>query len=251
MYRPKILVFASGTSTGGGSSFENLVKSSRSDRLKADIVGVVSNHQHGGVRKRAEALGVPFHFFPGPWTGKKYQRFVKKTRAKFVILAGWLKLAKGLDPKRTINIHPGPLPEYGGHKMYGHHVHEAVMEAFRAGKITYTEVSIHFVNKPREGKNDYDRGQVIFRWPVVINSDDTAETLAARVLTYEHQWLPIVAHWLVWGLINWSGKDGDKPQFWSEKYTYHEHRPPIIEPPEPPRRRFIQAATQTLTAVAA
>jgi folate-dependent phosphoribosylglycinamide formyltransferase PurN len=64
--RPRLLIFASGTDTDGGSGFENLVAASRDGRLTADIVGVVSNHEHGGVSKRAKRLGIPFFFFPDP-----------------------------------------------------------------------------------------------------------------------------------------------------------------------------------------
>ena len=70
MSRPKLFIFASGTATGGGSGFEKLVTASRNGVLDADIVGVVSNHEHGGVRERAERLGVPFFYFPGPYTYK-------------------------------------------------------------------------------------------------------------------------------------------------------------------------------------
>ncbi len=34
------------------------------------------------------------------------------------MLSGWLKLVAELDPARTINIHPGPLPDFGGPGMY-------------------------------------------------------------------------------------------------------------------------------------
>lgn len=47
---PKLIIFASGTEDGGGSGFENLVTSKD---LDADVVTVVSNHEHGGVRVRA------------------------------------------------------------------------------------------------------------------------------------------------------------------------------------------------------
>jgi folate-dependent phosphoribosylglycinamide formyltransferase PurN len=47
MSLPNILVFASGTPTRGGSGFQNLVEASRDGRLKANIVGVVSNHANG------------------------------------------------------------------------------------------------------------------------------------------------------------------------------------------------------------
>lgn len=71
--KPKLLILASGTATGGGSGFTNLLKSARDGTLNADIVGVVSNHENGGVRLKAHQDGVRFFHFPGPWTAEGYQ----------------------------------------------------------------------------------------------------------------------------------------------------------------------------------
>ena len=58
----RILVFASGDEKGGGSGFQELVEFSRTNPpvLDAQIVGVISNHPQGGVRRRADALHIPF-----------------------------------------------------------------------------------------------------------------------------------------------------------------------------------------------
>ena len=216
----RLLVFASGTPTGGGSGFENLVNASRMAKtvhgspdpseqssdgfravLSADIVGVVSNHEQGGVREKADRLGIPFIFFPGPYEAEEYERIVKDTRADFVALSGWLKLIKGLDPKTTFNIHPGPLPEFGGAGLWGHHVHEAVMKAYKEGRVTHSAVSMHFVTP------EFDEGPVFFSHRVEILPDDTADTLAARVNATEHEYQPIITNLVVNGEISWDGRD--------------------------------------------
>src|SRR6185312_13666500 len=76
MSKPKLVIFASGTNDGGGSGFENLV---RSPEVDAEIIGVVSNHERGGVRMRSERLGVPFIYFPGPFTESGYHGALDKT----------------------------------------------------------------------------------------------------------------------------------------------------------------------------
>ena len=207
----KIVVFASGTKDGGGSGFENLVMATRDGRLSGEIVAVVSNHENGGVRERADRLGVLFVYFParkvldgetaGPDSGTKenYQRLTED--ADLVCLSGWLKLVTGLDPQKTINIHPGPLPRFGGAGMYGHHVHEAVMEAYRAGEVKNSGISMHFVTEK------YDEGPLFFSQPVPIMPDDTADTLAARVLEAEHKWQPIITEKVLTGEISWNGKN--------------------------------------------
>jgi phosphoribosylglycinamide formyltransferase 1 len=200
---PSVLVFASGTKTGGGSGFETLVRASRTMPLILDawICGVVTNHFGGGVWHKAEALGVHSKYWAGPYLPKGYQNFVKYFNADYVMLSGWLKLAAGLDPARTINIHPGPLPRFGGPKIYGHYVHEAVMAAYQRGEITHSAVTMHFVDAA------YDRGPIFFSLPVPIEPGDTPETLAARVNRAEHEWQPRVLNYVVHGQVRLVGKE--------------------------------------------
>jgi len=199
---PHILVFASGTKTGGGSGFETLVRATRTKPpiLEARICGVVTNHPEGGVMQKAQALGIPAEYWPGPYEARGYQDLVKKFQADYVMLSGWLKLVAGLDPSRTINIHPGPLPRFGGENLYGRHVHEAVMAAYRRGEITHSAVTMHFVDEK------YDRGPVFFARPVPIEPSDTPETLAAKVNQTEHEWQPRVLNYVVHGQVRLVGE---------------------------------------------
>ncbi len=197
------MVFASGTKTGGGSGFENLVRASRARPpiLEAQICGVVTNHPAGGVRQRAQALGIPAEYWPGPYQAQGYRELVGRYRADYVMLSGWLKLVAGLDPARTVNIHPGPLPRFGGPNMYGRRVHEAVLEAYRRGEISHSAVTMHFVDE------EYDRGPVFFAMPVPIEPKDTVETLAARVNQVEHEWQPRVLNLVVHGQVRLAGRE--------------------------------------------
>jgi len=207
--KPTLLIFASGSVEGGGSGFENLVQAGRQGVLEAEIIGVVCNHQNGGVRERADRLGIPFIYFPGPYGSEEYQRLTRESGADFFALSGWLKLIKGLDLKtnfnsRTVfNIHPGPLPSFGGSGFYGHHIHEAVMASFRRGEITHSAISMHFVTE------EYDQGPIFFQLKIKINADDTPETLAQRVNQLEHQHQPVITNMVVNGLIKWDGVNKD------------------------------------------
>jgi len=205
--RPKIIVFASGTKTGGGSGFENLVKATKSGVLDADIVAVVSNHEHGGVRERADRLGVPFFFFSGPYDAEHYSSFLQKARMQngWVALSGWLKKAEGLDPRTTFNIHPALLSfdhgRFGGVGMYGHHIHEAVKAALDAGEITESGLSMHFVT------DEYDRGPVFFEHRVPLQKGMSADEIARAVNKAEHEWQPKITNMVVHGKIRWDGKN--------------------------------------------
>jgi phosphoribosylglycinamide formyltransferase-1 len=98
---------------------------------------------------------------------------------ELIVLSGYLRQ---LGPKtlgryqgRILNIHPGPLPQFGGHGMYGRRVHEAVI----AAGAKESGIAIHLVDE------EYDRGPVIAQCAVPVEPGDTAATLEARVTARE------------------------------------------------------------------
>lgn len=210
MTKRRTLVLAGGTLTGGGSGFENLF--AKQPRFSYEVVAVASHHERGGVWQRADRLKVPFHHLPAPWAAKQYQDLVRHTNAEFVACSGWLKPVRGLDPARTINIHPGALPRFGGKGMWGHHVHEATMEAYRAGEVKYTEINMHFVTDFDED-GDYDRGPIFFKCVTPIWPCQTAEELGEHVNGLEHIWQPHLTHAVVAGHIHWSGRREDSVSY--------------------------------------
>jgi len=76
---------------------------------------------------------------------------------------------------RILNIHPGPLPRFGGEGMYGRRVHEAVL----AAGVAESGIVIHLVDE------EYDHGAPIARAVVPIIAGDTAADLEARVRAAE------------------------------------------------------------------
>lgn len=203
----KVLVFASGTKNSGGSGFEKLVENSKKGIFNGKIVAVISNHKNGGVFEKAKKLKIPFQYFPGPYEKSEYQKIVQKYKPDLVCLSGWLKLAKGLDPRKTINIHPGLLPELGGAGMYGIHVHKKALELFKKGKIKNTAVSMHFVTE------EYDKGPVFFSYPIKILKNDTSETLQKRVNKAEHIYQSKITDLVLHNKISWDGKNSSSLKF--------------------------------------
>lgn len=212
MKKPRILVWASGSAEGGGSGFENLVNWSRWG-YAYEVVAVISNYEQGGVRTRADRLGIPFHFFPGPFTLHGYQEIQEKLaqyNAKLHALSGWIKCFLGDEGMRgrVINIHPAPLPGFGGPGMWGHHVHEAVIAAYRRHEISHSAVSMHFVTWKADAAgnpdpNFYDAGPCFFRYPVEIRPRWTAARLAKAVNDMEHVWQPYVTELVAGDRISW------------------------------------------------
>lgn len=202
MTRPKVVVFASGTKTGGGSGFEKLVEASRTGILEADIVAVVSQYLHGGVHERAVRLGIRFVLFPqgSNQLPDPYNQIARAFCADFCLLSGWTLLVRNADPRTWINVHPARLPAHGGKGWYGITVHKRVLAASRRGDIRTTAVTMHFVTP----KYDDDRA-VFFEQEVAIEEDDDPYTLAARVNAVEHRFQAAVSNLIVTGQIIWDG----------------------------------------------
>ena len=203
MGKPKIIVFASGKRSGGGSGFENLVAATKTGVLDADIVAVVSNHERGEVHERAMQLGLPFVYFPEPYDAEHYKKIVTDSGAEWVALSGWLRQVKGLDPAKTFNIHPALLSQlggkFGGHGMYGSHIHEAVKTALDAGEIIESGFTMHFVT------DEMDRGPAFFEKRVPLKQGMTAEGIGKAVNDAEHEWQPRITNMVVHGEIAWDG----------------------------------------------
>jgi formyltetrahydrofolate-dependent phosphoribosylglycinamide formyltransferase len=122
----------------------------------------------------------------------------RKAGVDYVTMAGFLKLAPVPEDFacRVLNIHPSLIPAFCGHGMYGHRVHQAVLDA----GVKVTGVTVHFVD------NQYDAGPIIWQQPVPVFDDDDAETLAARVFEVEKEAYPHVLRLLAAGRIKLEGR---------------------------------------------
>lgn len=99
-------------------------------------------------------------------------------------------------PNRIMNIHPALLPAFGGKGMYGIRVHEAVI----ASGAKFSGATVHFVDE------EYDHGPIIVQSVVAVQDDDTAESLAARVLQEEHRIYPEAIRLFAQGRIEVVGR---------------------------------------------
>lgn len=173
----RIAVLAS----GGGTNLQAILDHFASIPNPAGtVVLVVSNREKSGALERARAAGIPTEVFDATDNGSALLALLDKAAADLIVLAGYLKHVPDNVTRRyhgrIINIHPGLLPDFGGPGMYGSRVHAAVL----ASGATSTGLTIHFVD------DEYDHGPVIAQWRVRVKIDDTAESLAERVLAAEH-----------------------------------------------------------------
>lgn len=200
--KQNLIIFASGTKTDGGTGAENLAQ-----KLPGVKAIFVSNHAHGGLSRRAKTLCVPFFYFPGPYTTEGYQELVQKICTEldmdestlWYALSGWFRMVRWLPSKRTWNIHPAPLPRFGGKGMYGEKLHLAVWEAYQRGEIAEGEIVMHFVTE------DCDAGQVFFRFPFSLSGIGSYQSYRTVVRTLEHAAQPFLADLVMRGEISWDG----------------------------------------------
>ena len=168
--------------SGGGRTLLNICDEIDAGRLDADVAVVIASRECKGI-ERSEARGLAVHLVPYkqmPDTetySARLAEILDAAKVDLIIQAGFLSLWH-IPPQyegKVMNIHPALLPKYGGHGMWGHHVHEAVLAAGEAE----SGCTIHFVT------NEYDAGPIILQRAVPVLPDADAATLATRVFEQE------------------------------------------------------------------
>ncbi|MDW8366619.1 MAG: phosphoribosylglycinamide formyltransferase [Abditibacteriales bacterium] len=175
---------------GRGTNLQAILDACARGETKAQVVVVISTHPEAGAVERArrhnvEALIIDPKQFAAP---EDYERELtqrlRERQVDLVCLAGYMRKLSPLFVdawrNRILNIHPALLPAFGGQGMYGHHVHEAVIES----GAKFSGATVHFVDE------EYDHGPIVLQAVVPVFDDDTPDTLAARVLEQEHKLYP-------------------------------------------------------------
>lgn len=193
MKNRNIVVFAS----GGGSNFKALHKATLKKEVPARITALISDNPDAGALKYARDNEIPgVVLSPGDYDNPMVytdtlRKILDKESPRLIVLAGYLKKIPDkiveLYKRRIINIHPALLPKYGGKGWYGMRVHRAVIE----NRDKESGCTVHYVTR------DYDEGPIIAQSRVPVRQDDTAESLAARVLKQEHLLYPKVVRFLL------------------------------------------------------
>ncbi|MFT5914721.1 MAG: phosphoribosylglycinamide formyltransferase-1 [Flammeovirgaceae bacterium] len=178
-----IALFASGTGSNALKIIAHLQP--KYPELK---ISIWSNNSEAPILKSAESLGIETHLFNRQQFSKSNHvlEMLKKEAIDFIALAGFLWLVPSPIvrefPNQIINIHPALLPKYGGKGMFGMNVHKAVKE----NGDKESGITIHFVNE------NYDEGNVILQASCEIQPENSAETIAKKVLALEHKHFPLI-----------------------------------------------------------
>jgi phosphoribosylglycinamide formyltransferase 1 len=167
--------------SGRGSNFLAIAKAINEHHLLgAEIAVVLSNVEDAPGLAAAHALQLPT--FAIPSAGRKRSEHDAEIIARLhqhqvdlVCLAGYMRIISpafiAAFPNRILNVHPSLLPAFPGL--------DAQRQAFDYG-AKVAGCTVHFVDEA------VDHGVIILQKTVPINDDDTAETLAARILEQEH-----------------------------------------------------------------
>lgn len=180
----RIAIFAS----GAGSNALKIIEHFCSGKSKeiAEVSLIVCNRPGAAVLQIAEAAGIPTLLIDKErfFRGDGYVDILKEKNIRLIVLAGFLwKIPDNLlqaYPRAIINIHPALLPKYGGKGMYGHFVHQSVIDH----QEPESGITIHYVD------GHYDNGDIIFQARCPVKTNDTPDSLAKRVQKLEHQHFP-------------------------------------------------------------
>ncbi|MBU2547586.1 MAG: phosphoribosylglycinamide formyltransferase [Proteobacteria bacterium] len=187
--------------SGSGSNLQSIIDRIEAGALDAEIVVVVSNEPEAYGLVRAEKHGLKRALVNHREFGSREafdRRLVEVLEAhgvELVVLAGFMRLITPLMieafPGRIMNIHPALLPSFPGTHVWQDQVDYGV----KFGGCT-----VHFVD---EGT---DTGPIIIQAVVPVLDDDTAETLAARILKQEHRTYPAAIQLFAEGRLKIEGR---------------------------------------------
>ena len=193
MNRKRVAILISGR----GSNMEALIAAAAQPAYPAQIVLVLSNRPDAAGLARANSAGIATKIVDQALYPKNRDAFeraiqdqLERHRVEIVCLAGFMRL---LSPAfvekwhgRMLNIHPALLPAFKGLDTHA--------RALAAGAKIHG-ATVHLVAP------EVDAGPILAQVAVPVRADDTAESLAARVLEAEHRIYPAALQLLAAGCV--------------------------------------------------
>jgi len=186
--------------SGRGSNLSALTEAARSPDYPAEIVLVLSNKESAGGLQVAQKAGIATRvishklYISREEFDAAIDAALRDSAIRIACEAGFMRIHSEWFAKRwegkLLNIHPSLLPAFPGIR-----VHE---QALRAG-VRISGCTVHFIT------HALDSGPIIMQAAVPVLPDDTAETLAARVLAEEHRIYPEALRLVAGGKVKLEG----------------------------------------------
>mmetsp|Transcript_46614 Transcript_46614/g.85403 ORF Transcript_46614/g.85403 Transcript_46614/m.85403 type:complete len:639 (-) Transcript_46614:43-1959(-) len=166
-----------------GSSSQTVIEAIKQGTLDARIVVVLSNKSDAGILERAEREGLKGVHVPCKKGTERAVYDLELTKAlkdegvELVLFVGFMRILSAEFCNewsgRLINVHPSLLPKHAG--LMDLDVHKSVL----AAGDKESGCTVHVVTA------EVDGGPVVVQRKVDVSSDDTAETLKAKVQAEE------------------------------------------------------------------
>ena len=182
--------------SGRGSNMRSLIAAAADPSFPAEIVLVVSNVESADGLKFAASARIPTTVIPHKQFPSReafdaaVDAALVAAEIEIVCLAGFMRILSDWFARkwegRLLNIHPSLLPLFKGV-----HVHE---QALRAG-VRVSGCTVHFVVP------ELDAGPIVAQATVPVETGDTPDTLAARVLEQEHKLYPAALRMVAEGRV--------------------------------------------------
>jgi phosphoribosylglycinamide formyltransferase-1 len=171
--------------SGSGSNLQSLIDHIEAGKLDAEIRVVLSNNPDAysleRCRKHRISTVVVDHreFTSREQFDRRMIDILDASGVELVIMAGFMRILSPVFfrafPMRIMNIHPALLPSFPGT-----HVQQKAVDY----GVKFSGCTVHFAD---EG---VDSGPIIIQAVVPVYDEDTAETLAERILREEHRIYP-------------------------------------------------------------
>jgi len=184
--------------SGHGSNMQAIIDAAQQD-LPVEISAVISDRENAYGLTRAKQAGITTDIVNSDKNmsreayGRKLQDRIDHYQPRLIVLAGFMRILSDNFVNhysgKMINIHPSLLP-----KFRGLNTHQRALDA----KEHWHGATVHFVTPELDG------GPAILQARVPIQPNDSAESLANRVLQQEHQIYPLAIRWFAESRLQFS-----------------------------------------------
>ena len=168
--------------SGNGSNLKSLILFSNKKNSPISIELIISDNLKAKGLKFGKIFKIPnkvFNYKNKSITEKRIISEIKNKKIELICLAGFMKILsknfiKNFNGK-ILNIHPSLLPKYKGLNTHQRAI---------SNNEKYSGCTVHLVN------SQLDSGKIIIQKKVRISKDETAKSLAKKILIQEHRLYP-------------------------------------------------------------
>jgi phosphoribosylglycinamide formyltransferase-1 len=188
----KLLILIS----GNGSNLQSFIDQCQSGEFPASICAVISNRPGAFGLKRAEKANIATRtidhslFDSRADFDQQLIEAIDEYSPDLVVLAGFMRILTPGFVKhyhgRLLNIHPSLLPKYPGLNTHQRAIDAGDCEA---------GATVHFVTEELDG------GPAVIQAAVPVMTSDDADSLAIRIVEFEHKIYPESAKWFAQGRL--------------------------------------------------